>query len=64
MQLTHLLTVALLAIGATALPAPEPEAALESRTLGLLKCIKGGGKYDWHKHTCTYPQPQCPYGQQ
>ncbi|KAH7411507.1 hypothetical protein BKA64DRAFT_639142 [Cadophora sp. MPI-SDFR-AT-0126] len=62
MQLTHILTVALLAVGATAMPAPAPEAALEGRTLGLLKCLKSGGKYDWLKHTCTYPQPECPYG--
>ena len=52
MQLTNILTVALLALGATAMPAPEPEAALEGRTLGLLK----------FKHKCNYPEPECPYG--
>ncbi|KAG4437045.1 hypothetical protein IFR05_007459 [Cadophora sp. M221] len=61
MQLTNLLTVALLALGATAIPAPEP-APVEGRTLGLILCIKSGGKYNLWTHKCeypSYPPPSC-----
>ncbi|KAL2070159.1 hypothetical protein VTL71DRAFT_13185 [Oculimacula yallundae] len=65
MQLTNLLTFALFAVTATALPAPEPNAALEGRTLDFFKCKKDGGKYNWLKHKCEYPEeehPSCDYG--
>ena len=52
MQLTNILTVALLAIGATALPNPSPNGLME-RT-DWWKCE--GGKYNWVKWKC-----ECPY---
>ncbi|KAH7355444.1 hypothetical protein BKA65DRAFT_498428 [Rhexocercosporidium sp. MPI-PUGE-AT-0058] len=60
MQLTNILTVAILAFGASAMLAAEPNAAVEARTLGYIECTKEAGKWDWFKFKCEYPQPEYP----